>query len=102
MSTFATAPDVSDCVFTARVDDADALEGFEAGADDYILKPFSLPVLGARVAAHLARESRQPVHAEVKFADEITVDFRQQTLFVAGKAINLTNHSRRFGLRSGL
>lgn len=75
---------------TARVDDADALEGFEAGADDYILKPFSLPVLGARVAAHLARESRQPVHAEVKFAGEITVDFRRKTLFVAGEAVSLT------------
>lgn len=36
---------------TARVEDADALEGFEAGADDYIPKPFSLPVLAARVAA---------------------------------------------------
>ena len=36
---------------TARVEDVDALEGFEAGADDYVLKPFSLAVLGARVKA---------------------------------------------------
>ena len=44
---------------TARVEDVDALEGFEAGADDYVLKPFSLAVLGARVKAHLARTNRQ-------------------------------------------
>lgn len=75
---------------TARVNDVGVLEGFEAGADDYILKPFSLPVLGARIAAHLARENRQPTHAEVKFAGEITVDFRRQTLFVAGEAVSLT------------
>ena len=43
---------------TARVEDVDQLDGFAAGADDYVLKPFSLEVLGRRVAAHLARENR--------------------------------------------
>lgn len=40
---------------TARVEDADAIDGFAAGADDYVTKPFSLEVLGARVKAQLAR-----------------------------------------------
>lgn len=43
---------------TARIEDVDQLDGFAAGADDYVLKPFSLPVLGRRVAAHMAREGR--------------------------------------------
>ncbi len=43
---------------TARVADVDQLDGFAAGADDYVMKPFSLEVLGRRVAAHMAREGR--------------------------------------------
>lgn len=46
---------------TARVEDIDQIDGFAAGADDYVLKPFSLPVLGQRVRAHLAREQRKRV-----------------------------------------
>lgn len=77
---------------TARVEDADALEGFEAGADDYIPKPFSLPVLAARVAAHLAREGRQAVGggAEVRFAGNVTIDFRQCAVFADGSPVGLT------------
>ena len=41
---------------TARVEDADALSGFAAGGDDYVTKPFSLEVLGARVRAQLTRK----------------------------------------------
>ncbi len=41
---------------TARVESADKIGGFRAGADDYIVKPFDLDELGARVAAHLRRE----------------------------------------------
>ena len=41
---------------TARVEDADAIAGFAAGGDDYVTKPFSLEVLGARVRAQLARD----------------------------------------------
>ena len=40
---------------TARVTDADKIEGFAAGGDDYVTKPFSLDELNARVAAHLRR-----------------------------------------------
>ena len=62
---------------TARVEDVDALEGFEAGADDYVLKPFSLAVLGARVKAHLAR-------------GDIAIDYRSRTVTAAGRPVELT------------
>lgn len=75
---------------TARVEDVDALEGFEAGADDYVLKPFSLSVLGARVRAHLAREGRQQVKTDVRFDGELVVDYRARTVTVSGKPVDLT------------
>jgi DNA-binding response OmpR family regulator len=42
-------------LLTARVQEADVARGFEAGADDYIKKPFSPQELGARVQAVLGR-----------------------------------------------
>ena len=52
---------------TARIEEADRVAGLRAGGDDYILKPFSLAELTARVEAHLRRESRiqQKISASV-------------------------------------
>lgn len=44
---------------TAKVDDEDIVKGLGLGADDYLLKPFTLKELRARVAAHLRREERR-------------------------------------------
>ena len=43
---------------TARIETPDKIKGFSVGADDYIVKPFDLDELGARVAAHLRRENQ--------------------------------------------
>ena len=43
---------------TARIEDSDKIAGFAAGGDDYVIKPFSIEELGARVAAHIRRERR--------------------------------------------
>ena len=43
---------------TARIEEMDAIIGFQSGGDDYVVKPFRLGELGARVEAHLRRESR--------------------------------------------
>ncbi|MGO0916360.1 hypothetical protein ACTPEM_24840, partial [Clostridioides difficile] len=40
-------------------ENTDKINGFRAGADDYIVKPFDLDELGARVSAHLRREQRK-------------------------------------------
>lgn len=72
---------------TARVEDVDQLDGFAAGADDYVLKPFSLEVLGRRVAAHMAREGRarggQSGNA-ARFFSELTIDYAQRVVEVRG------------------
>lgn len=48
---------------TAKAEDADVVQGFGLGGDDYIKKPFSITELRARVNAHLRRQMRQPTHA---------------------------------------
>jgi DNA-binding response OmpR family regulator len=50
-------------MLSARADDLDIVLGLEAGADDYLTKPFRLPVLLARVRAHLRRSAVPVVEA---------------------------------------
>ena len=66
---------------TARIEDADKVKGFSAGGDDYILKPFSLMELDARVRAHLRREARHKADTRVRFAGELAIDYNQRQLF---------------------
>ena len=51
---------------SARTDEAAVLEGLGIGADDYLAKPFRVAELRARVAAHLRRQNRTPVHRLVR------------------------------------
>jgi len=74
---------------TARVEEADKLRGFAAGGDDYIVKPFSLAELEARVQAHLRRERRRAFEERVSFFGELTVDYSQRCLFMKGERIAL-------------
>lgn len=52
---------------TARIKETDTIVGFQSGADDYVVKPFRLGELGARVEAHLRRESRGDSGLSSKF-----------------------------------
>lgn len=74
---------------TARIEEADKLRGFAAGGDDYIVKPFSLAELAARVRAHLRREARRGAAAQVKFAGDLTIDYAQRCLFFCEQRLNL-------------
>jgi DNA-binding response OmpR family regulator len=53
-------PSVMIVVLSARAEDVDVVLGLEAGADDYLTKPFRLPVLLARIRAHLRRQGPPP------------------------------------------
>ena len=75
---------------TARIEDTDKVRGFSVGGDDYILKPFSLVELEARVQAHLRREARHQSQARVRFAGELAIDYGEQRLFFGKEEIPLT------------
>jgi DNA-binding response OmpR family regulator len=51
----AAHPDLAILILTARDEELDVVAGLDAGADDYLVKPFRLPELLARVRAHLRR-----------------------------------------------
>ena len=67
----------------------DKIKGFGVGADDYIIKPFSIDELGARVAAHLRRERRQRESAKVRFDDKLAIDYTERSLYYNGEQIPL-------------
>ena len=71
---------------TARDQDTDKIEGFAAG-DDYIVKPFSLAELGARIEAHLRRDRRSKDIQRKVFGD-ITIDYSSREVFVRGERLH--------------
>jgi DNA-binding response OmpR family regulator len=75
-------------VLTARGEEADRVGGLDMGADDYMVKPFSVPELMARVRALLRRPS-SVLAAMLTFGD-VEVDFRRHTAVRGGRAIEMT------------
>lgn len=74
---------------TARIEDTDKVKGFTVGGDDYIVKPFSLMELEARVRAHLRREARHNFEAQVKFSGDLTIDYSERCVFFGDKRVGL-------------
>lgn len=75
---------------TARIESADKINGFQVGADDYIVKPFDLDELAARIAAHLRREQRRYSQSTVRFFGELAVDYSARTVAIHGKSVTLS------------
>lgn len=75
---------------TANTEDKDKIKGFRAGGDDYIVKPFSIDELGARVSAHLRRESRSKVKTQFLFDVYFVIDYAQRAVFYKNKEILFT------------
>ena len=79
-------------MLTAKDGDLDEAEALETGADDYLTKPFSFPVLVARIRALLRRSTgRSPIPVEV---GDLRIDPGQRRAWRAGVEVNLT--SRQF------
>lgn len=75
---------------TARADEQDRVNGLMSGGDDYILKPFSLKELEARIAAHLKREERHKVKSAYRFQGDLSIDYSAKTVQISGHDIELT------------
>ena len=75
---------------TARIETADKIKGFQVGADDYIIKPFDIDELGARVTAHLRRESRKQEQTVFRFFSDMTIDYSRREIAIKESVIPLT------------
>ena len=75
---------------TARIETADKIRGFSAGADDYIVKPFDLDELGARVAAHLRRENRKQEQSTLRFFNDMVIDYAKREISISGTLVSLS------------
>ena len=79
-------------MLTARGDEIDRVVGFEMGADDYIVKPFSMRELMLRIRAILRRSGQEPVNTERQITmGTIAIDCGSHRVTVAGVEIELTS-----------
>ena len=80
-------------ILTARDRWSDKVDGFDAGADDYVTKPFHMEELLARVRALLRRAAG---HATSQIAcGPVVLDTRSGRVFVDGNPVKLTSHEDR-------
>jgi two-component system, OmpR family, response regulator PrrA len=87
--------DVPVCVLSARDTVDDRVVGLEAGADDYMVKPFALAELVARLKALLRRGAKAapattPGLGEVLAVGPLRVDLARRTVHVGERAVDLT------------
>ncbi len=77
-------------VLSARGQEADKVAALDAGADDYLVKPFGMAELLARVRAQLRRHARPETQAaEIRFGD-VAVDMARREVQRAGVPVHLT------------
>ncbi len=75
-------------VLTGRDEEPSKLDGFDAGADDYMVKPFSLPELGARLGALLRRGLAKPPVERFEF-DGLVIDVARAEVVLHGEQLML-------------
>jgi two-component system phosphate regulon response regulator PhoB len=75
-------------MLTARGEESERIRGLNTGADDYIVKPFSVPELMARVSALLRRANPEKVTGVLSFGD-LELDREKRRVSRAGRPIKL-------------
>ncbi len=76
-------------VVTVREDESDKVTALDAGADDYVNKPFGIDELLARIRANLRRASPEPADPVLHFG-ALTVDLQRHSVSKNGEYIHLT------------
>ena len=77
-------------LFTALDDEESQMKGFELLADDYITKPFSMPLVLKRIEAVLRRSTEITNKATILTHNGIQIDTENYKVFVSGNEIELT------------
>lgn len=75
---------------TARIEDEDRINGLMVGGDDYILKPFNLQELKARIVAHLRREERSKGKMSIRCEDSIVINYDERKVYSGENEIKFT------------
>jgi two-component system response regulator MprA len=83
------ATDVPILILTARDAVPDRVKGLDAGADDYVVKPFNFDELLARIRAHLRRRAPTADQEVLRFAD-LSLNPNTHEVFRGGRKIELT------------
>jgi DNA-binding response OmpR family regulator len=83
-------------MLTARGEEADRILGLDLGADDYVIKPFSVRELKARVRALLRRSDAQGVPPDTLSFGDVVVDFPQYDARKGGVPVEMT--PKEFGV----
>ena len=76
---------------TARVTERDVIKGLSVGGDDYITKPFRMDELLARISAHLRREERKGTAENLRFDEELIIDYNSRTVFYGKEQMDFSN-----------
>lgn len=77
------------CFLTARGEDYSQIAGFEAGADDYIMKPIKPKLLVSKIHALLRRSDQMSASSEKTVNSEVTIDREQYLVLLKGDKIVL-------------
>jgi two-component system, OmpR family, KDP operon response regulator KdpE len=86
--TWSTVPIV---VLSARVDEADKVTALDAGADDYLIKPFGVGELLARVRATLRRQRQSGTNSDgISLFGDVRIDLQARLVTKAGQPVHLT------------
>jgi two-component system phosphate regulon response regulator PhoB len=75
---------------TARSSEADRVSGLEAGADDYVVKPFSVRELMLRIRAKLQIEQKEPLEPTRYHIGPLVLDTERHQIVAGNKEVNLT------------
>ena len=86
----ASVKDVPVIMITAKSSEIDKVKGLDAGADDYVTKPFGVMELISRVKALLRRAGNDKKEDKVLALGNVTLDKEKHSVYVSGNLVELT------------
>ncbi len=76
---------------TAISDESEVVRVMDAGADDYIVKPVSQPILVSRLNALIRRANPKKEEALIEQYDDLTIDYKRRVIKLAGEEVKMTD-----------